>query len=385
MKKLKTASWILFDFAETVFSASIISVFFPLWVVNTLGGSSYLYSFVYSGSVIISILAGIITAKLADEYSIKDRLFKLFVAGVMFSLYLLYFVDDLVTALSLFFIMNILYQQSLIFYNSLLNSISSENTAGVVSGFGVGIGYIGGIFSMLLANYLSQHPAQTFLITALIFTLFAFPSLLFISLDGKFKEKRRIKVKNIVKDKKFLLFLLSVLLLTDAAHGLIIFMSVYLNKVFEFSQNQIVNTIAFAGIFAVVSAPLTGLLTRKVSSEKLLLFVFIGWVLGFILLYFSNEYTIYFVASLFGVLLASLWTLIRVVLIGFSPEKELTTRFAFMALSERMASVVSPLTWGIVVLLLGETVSGYKTAALILGFFPLVGLFIYTKFLKHAT
>ncbi|WP_457643576.1 MFS transporter [Persephonella sp.] len=385
MKKLQTAAWVLFDFAETVFSANIISVFFPLWIINTLGGNSYHYSFVYSTSIIVSILTGIIVGKLADELNLKDRLFKLCVGILTALLFSLYFIDNLFLALSVFFVMNIFYQQSLILYNSLLTEVSSPERQGIVSGAGVGIGYVGGIASMLLANYLSENPSEVFLITALIFTVFALPSLFFIKPEIN-RESEKISLRKVLSDRKFILFIISVLLLTDAAHGLIIFMSVYLNKVFGFDQNQIVNTIAFAGIFAVISAPVAGYIISRVDSKIFLKYIFLGWAAGFGLLFVSTEDSIYFVAVLFGILLASLWTTIRVVLIGFSPEGQITTRFAFMALSERMASVISPLTWGVVVLLIGENTTGYKTAALILGLFPLLGFLVYRKFLTgHFT
>ncbi|WP_457627857.1 MFS transporter [Persephonella sp.] len=385
MKKLQTAAWVLFDFAETVFSANIISVFFPLWIINTLGGNSYHYSFVYSTSIIVSILTGIIVGKLADELNLKDRLFKLCVGILTALLFSLYFIDNLFLALSVFFVMNIFYQQSLILYNSLLTEVSSPERQGIVSGAGVGIGYVGGIASMLLANYLSENPSEVFLITALIFTVFALPSLFFIKPEIN-RKSEKISLREVLSDKKFILFIISVLLLTDAAHGLIIFMSVYLNKVFGFDQNQIVNTIAFAGIFAVISAPVAGYIISRVDSKIFLKYIFLGWAAGFGLLFVSTEDSIYFVAVLFGILLASLWTTIRVVLIGFSPEGQITTRFAFMALSERMASVISPLTWGVVVLLIGENTTGYKTAALILGLFPLLGFLVYRKFLTgHFT
>ncbi|WP_457622416.1 MFS transporter [Persephonella sp.] len=381
MKKLPFFSWALFDFAETVFSANIISVFFPLWIINTLGGSSYHYSIVYSISVFTSILLGIVTGKFADERGYKDVFFKFAVLSVIFFLFTLYFIDSLIAALSIFFVMNLFYQQSLIFYNSLLYDVSTDKERGFVSGIGVGIGYIGGVVSLLISNYLADSPSQTFLITALIFTFFAIPSVLFVR--SKKKERFfKINIKEIFRDKPFFLFILAVLLLTDAAHGLIIFMSIYLNKVMLFSQDQIVNIIALAGIFAIICAPAVGFLLHKVSPVSFFQFVFLGWFLAFLALLASNRFTIYIVAIVFGMLLSSLWTTMRVVLISISPEHQLTTRFAFMALSERMASIVSPLIWGGVVFILGEKAFSYKVATFILSIFPLIGFFVYRMFLR---
>ncbi|WP_457640771.1 MFS transporter [Persephonella sp.] len=384
MRKVSLFSWTVFDFAETVFSANIISVFFPLWVINTLGGSSYHYSFVYSASIFISILLGMLTGKIADEKGYKDLFFKFAVVSVVVSLSSLYFIESLFVALVTFFFMNLFYQQSLIFYNSLLFDISSEKNRGFISGIGVGIGYIGGVVSLLISNYLADSITETFLITAAIFSLFVLPSVIFLKSQKKAK-KFKINIRDIIKDKPFLFFILSILFLTDAAHGLIIFMSIYLNKVLEFSQDQIVNITAIAGIFAIISAPVTGYFLNKISPAKFFQLIFLGWFVTFIALIFSDKYSIYLVAISFGILLASLWTTMRIVLISISPEHELTTRFAFMALSERMASIISPVIWGVVILILGETAFSYKVATFILSLFPLVGFIIYRRFLNYSS
>ncbi|MBK3332007.1 MFS transporter [Persephonella atlantica] len=380
MNKIRVLSWALFDFAETVFSSNIISVFFPLWIVNTLGGSSYHYSLVYSVSIAISIMLGVVSGKIADERGLKDIFFKFFIVGVIFSIFSLYFIKSLIPALIMFLFMNIFYQQSLIFYNSLLEDVSGGKNRGLVSGSGIGIGYIGGVVSLLVANYLSDTPSQTFLITAIIFSLFSLPSLIFVKIPQK--RALQISIRELFREKKFFLFLLSVLFLTDAAHGLIIFMSVYLNKVFNMSQSEIVNIIAFAGIFAIISAPVAGYILDRISPAGFLKFLFIGWMVGFVMLYFSNDITIYLVAILFGILLSSLWTTMRLVVIEISPYEQLTTRFAFMALSERMASIVSPLTWGVIVFLLGDNSHSYKVAAITLSIFPLIGFLVYMRFLR---
>lgn len=104
----------------------------------------------------------------------KDLFFKFAVLSVIFFLFTLYFIDSLIAALSIFFVMNLFYQQSLIFYNSLLYDISTEKERGFISGVGVGIGYIGGVVSLLISNYLADSPSQTFLITAFIFTFLPF-------------------------------------------------------------------------------------------------------------------------------------------------------------------------------------------------------------------
>jgi UMF1 family MFS transporter len=64
---LPLISWASFDFAETIFSANILSVFFPLWLVNSLGGQPFHYSLSYSSSLLVSVIIAILVGKYADR------------------------------------------------------------------------------------------------------------------------------------------------------------------------------------------------------------------------------------------------------------------------------------------------------------------------------
>lgn len=376
-------SWALFDFAETIFSANIISVFFPLIIVSYFGGKSYHYSFTYSLSIVFAIFIGLILGKFADKHGLKLKIFKISILAIFSLLVALSFANNLIYALFIFFILNISYQTALIFYNSILNNLSKKNNISFISGLGVGIGYIGGILALVITNLTQKEPHNILMFTAIIFAIFSFPSLFLLKIDVP-KINVNFSLKSLLKDKTFLLFIISIFFLTDAIHGVIIFMSLYLHKVFAFETGQVISVIALAGIFAVISAPFIGKLCDYIFNPiKSLKYIILFWFFGFLALIISNKYIIYIVGAIFGILIASSWTLLRVILIKISPSEQISSRFALFSASSKFASILSPLIWGIITYTFNDSILSYKLSVLAISIFPLIGFFIYNKFLEN--
>jgi UMF1 family MFS transporter len=368
---LPLISWASFDFAETIFSANILSVFFPLWIVNSLNGEPIHYSISYSSSLIISIIVAIFVGKYADKFGRRKNLFNLSVVICSLCLLLLSKTKTLYQALVVFFLVNLFYQQSLVLYNSLLTSVSNKDNRSLSSGIGVGIGYIGGAAGLYIISKISSSEATAFIIVAIGFFAFSMPIYLSVS-ERPFRAISGVSVKKILINKPFLFFILSCLFLTEAAHTIIIFMSIYLDRVYGMSRQEIVTVIATSAIVAAIGSPFIGKLSDRLGVSRVFSMLFPAWAFAFCIFPFLPKIFIYAAGITFGLLLASVWTTIRPMLIELSPKEEVATRFAFLSISERMAAVIGPLWWGLTVKALD-----YKTATLSLALFPLTGWLIY--------
>jgi len=362
-------SWASFDFAETIFSANILSVFFPLWLIGSLGGEPFHYSLVYSSSLLISVILAVIVGKYADRLGKRKPLFlgAVFLSSV--NLFILSSIETLSRALVVFFLVNLFYQQSLVLYNSLLPSVSQEENRAFSSGVGIAGGYIGGAAGLYLISRFTPTDTFAFVIVASGFLFFSLPAGFFVK-EKPFK--RRVSIKKILKDRGFVFFILSCLFLTEAAHTVILFMSVYLNKVYGLGREEIVPVIATAAIIAAISSPFIGRLSDRFGAPKVFNLLFPFWASAFFIFPFMSESFIYPMGITLGILLASLWTTIRAVLLRLSPKEEVATRFAFLSMSERMAAVIGPLWWGFMV-----EATDYRIATFTLAFFPLIGWMIY--------
>ncbi|MBI5674606.1 MAG: MFS transporter [Nitrospirae bacterium] len=375
-KILPLLSWASFDFAETIFSANILSVFFPLWLTNVLGGKPFHYSIVYSSSLFVSVILAIIMGKHADKSAMRKKLFLISVTISSVCLLMLSFSSTLTSALIIFFFVNLFYQQSLVLYNSLLISVSDKENRSFSSGVGVAIGYVGGAAGLYLVSKVSSTETFAFVLVAFAFFLFSLPTGFFVK-EAPFKAVSGVSIRGILKDKSFLLFILSCLFLTEAAHTIIIFMSIYLDKVYGLDRQNIVIVIASAAVVTAVASPLIGKLSDKVGAAKIFNIVFPAWSIAFCIFPFVPVNFVYVMGITFGLLLGTVWTTIRPVLIGLSPKEEVATRFAFLSISERMAAIIGPLWWSFI----AEKMD-CRNATLSLALFPLVGWVIYRMHIK---
>ncbi len=376
-KILPLLSWASFDFAETIFSANILSVFFPLWLINVLGGKPFHYSIAYSSSLFVSVILAIFMGKYADRHGRRKMLFLICVTISSACLLMLSLSSTLLTALIIFFFVNLFYQQSLVLYNSLLISVSDEENRSFSSGVGVAIGYVGGAAGLYLISKVSSTETFAFVLVAFAFFLFSLPTGFFVK-EKPFRAVSGVSIRKILKDRSFLLFILSCLFLTEAAHTIIIFMSIYLDKVYGLDRQTIVAVIATAAVVSAAGSPLIGKLSDKVGAARIFNIVFPAWSLAFCVFTFLPVSFVYVMGITFGLLLGTVWTTIRPMLIGLSPKEEVATRFAFLSISERMAAIIGPLWWSFI----AEKMD-YKTATLSLALFPLIGWAIYRMHKKR--
>jgi len=171
----QTGSWVMYDLANTIFSATVTFLFAPFvgpaatGIVNSLA----------------MVTAGVGTPVFA---SLADRTGR---AGTYNAIATLICIAamaafGLVTAtpalLAAFFVATLFYQAALVFYNSLLPSVATERHMGLVSGLGVVLGYLGTVFTLGIALPLQKRLglSPAFLLTAGAFFLFAIPCLIFV-------------------------------------------------------------------------------------------------------------------------------------------------------------------------------------------------------------
>ena len=257
----------------------------------------------------------------------------------------------------------------MIFYNSLLLNFEER---GKVSGFGVALGYIGSAFALtVLASFLREP--SVYLYTAFLFFLFFLPSALFIENP---KERGFAKFSEILRDKRFVIFLLSYFSLSEVANTLIAMMGVYLKAVYELENTEIYKIIGFSALGGVLGGILWGIFTDRFGVNRIYPAGFLNWVLFLFLLYFAGKYFLPFVGLLGGFSLVHLWTTGRVFLINNFPKETVSLRLSFLSLSERVASSVGVWLWSFFLLLTDD----YRLSALLMVLLPLFGFLLYVRF-----
>lgn len=362
----RLASYALYDSGETVLGALIFSTLYPLYITQHVDVKTYsaLYGFAFFASFLLALWLG----KLADRRGKRKFFFVLFSLNVpLLCLFLFLSFYSPLLNFALYLFLAIVHQQALVFYNSLLKSF---NARGLASGVGVASGYVASAIALILFAPLLELPSA-FLWVGLLFFLTALPSALTLKEPD---ERDTPSLRELLKNKRFLLTLASMLLLMELAHTLIAMMGVYLKKVYSLSEQDIYRTIGFSAIGGVLGGLIFGWLTDRYSAQKLFPAGFALWSFFLIILYFATEEIILPVGFLAGMCLAHLWTTSRVLLIEKFSGGYLALRFSFYSLSERIASSVGLFFWSFFLFITGED---YRLSALLMLVFPVVGVVLY--------
>ncbi|WP_458294005.1 MFS transporter [Geobacter anodireducens] len=234
-------SWALYDFANTIFSMSVVTLYFPLFLVQTLGYREYWLSLGLSLSMGLAAVASPFVGSASDRRIGKNVILAVATSLCCIATLLIPVPGHLAGVLAAFVAANFLYQVSLVAYDALLPSATDERHYGPVSGFGVALGYIGTFLALIIGKLLVTTPAdngRVFLPTAICFLLFALPC--FFVKDLKRSQTSPVRVadtaREIIRDRDLRWYFAGHLLYLDAVNTVIAFMAVFLVKVGGFSQ-----------------------------------------------------------------------------------------------------------------------------------------------------
>ncbi|PJA26151.1 MAG: MFS transporter [candidate division Zixibacteria bacterium CG_4_9_14_3_um_filter_46_8] len=372
-------SWAFFDFADTIFSMNVVSLYFALWVVEDLGGTDLMVALARSAAMLLIAVSMPFMGALSDKIGRRKIFIFLFTSLCCLFTASLKLNSGLISYLIFFGAAVFCYQASLVFYNALLPQISPPGREGKVSGLGVALGYVGSIVGMLMIRPFvgtgSDFSRQaSFLPTAILFFFFSLPMFLFVRekirpINTKlppfwelFKSPYRIfKTSSefpIVKR-----FLIARFFIVEAMETIIAFMSIYLVMVGGFNQKRITATTGMdevmlflisATVFAVIGSFVWGVVADRIGPGRSLKLCTLLWVITLLLAIVSAVRPMFWVIGpLAGIGLGGIWTTDRPYLLQLAPKERSAEFFGLCALSGRLAAVIGPLLWGLIVLLAG--------------------------------
>jgi len=380
--KKAVLGWAVYDFANTIFSMNIVTMYFAQWVVVDNRVEDIYYSISYAVSMLLVAFTMPALGAVSDAKGKRLPFLLVFTSGCIIATFGLGITSNAVTevaarvsvALILFALANYCYEGGLVFYNALLPVVSTPQNIGRVSGWGVALGYLGAISGLLLVKPfvdghlfslklpLSQGGRQNaFIPTALFFLIFSLPVFLWVkervqptAEKIKIKEAFRRVGEGICNTRRFpgvLKFLLAYYFFSDAIATVNIFMAVYAQVVMGFPDSVKIWFFILATTFAVIGSFLCGYVTDWVGPKRTLVFVIVGWIASLSVVMFTADKTVFWIIGpLIGIFLGSTWTASRPLLTGLVPKDKLGQFFGLYALSGKVAAVAGPLLWGAVVL-----------------------------------
>ena len=406
-------AWSFYDFANTIFSISILSYFFPLWLGDELGAGAGFYNYVTAASALLVAFTAPFLGSLADLRQRRGPYLIILTVLSVAATAALTLAGGIAAGVTLFILAAVTYQSALVFYNALLPGVSVGRGAGKVSGYGVALGYIGSILALLLLTVFvtqpesmrsllgplggwiqagSGHNANAFLPTAVLYLLFSLP-VFFLVPDRAVRDSRPFRVgdafREIVSTLRGVrgggglgLFIVATLLYTDAANTAVTNMSLYGRQVFAMDAGEIRNLLLFSTVFAAAGSIGLGYASDRFGPKKALLAVLVLWMAAILVAAFAVAPWMLLVAGpLVGIALGATWTVSRVMLVALSPPEKLGESFGLYSIVGRLSAIAGPLLTGALLTVfsgLGEALS-YRISIGSLALVMLLGMVLLVR------
>ncbi|MDQ3506948.1 MAG: MFS transporter [Actinomycetota bacterium] len=383
---LSVWAWAIYDFSNTIFAVSILTVYFPLWISEQISGSGAWL--VNSASAFAALLVLLTAPALGSIADFRQRRIPYLIFFTLVSVVLtaaLGISGGVVIGVALFIAADLAYQSALVFYNALLPAVARGRGAGKVSGYGTAVGYFGSIFALLtLGVVIAQSDAirdflgflgawmlpgeatqNAFIPTAVLYLVFSLPAF-FLVPDPKLREPRPVSiisayrgvistVRNIRGYAGMGTFMIATLLYTDAANTAVTNTALYANEVFGMAGSEVTTLILFSTIFAIVGSFAFGFATDRFGPKRTLMTVLFLWLVAILATTFAlGPWMLYLVGPIVGVALGATWTVSRPMLIALSPPEKLGEFFGIFTFAGKVSAVIGPAITAAILLSLGD-------------------------------
>ncbi|MDF9867678.1 UMF1 family MFS transporter [Bacilli bacterium PM5-3] len=297
-------NWVLYDVGNSAF-IMLLSTIIPIYFKNIAfesgidnATSTAYWGYALAISTLIIALLGPILGSLADNKGYKKTLFAIFMLLGTISCFCLGFFSNWVIFLIVIMIIRIGFNGSLIFYDSMLTDVSTDERMDFVSSNGYAWGYIGSCIPFIgclvlilqadtigLSTQLAT--AIAFIITSLWWFFFSVPLL------KSYKQKYYVEhqeniakesftrlwknLKKIKNDKVILTFLIAFFIYIDGVYTIIEMATSY-GKDVGITDNNLLLALLLTQIIAFPAALIVGKLTSKYSSTQIISVSILGYL-----------------------------------------------------------------------------------------------------------
>jgi len=418
-KKILNA-WAFYDWANSVYSLTIVSSIFPLFIgayIKSLGidkidafgvsiSHTALMTYVTAAGFLIVAFISPLLSGIADYKGNKKFFLRFFCYMGSFSCMALYFFSlDYIYISLLFYVLALIgFWGSLVFYNSYLPDLAYKEQHDAISAKGYSLGYIGSVlllvinlvmilffstdetgiammrvsfvlvgiwwfgFSHYTYKYLPDFKNDNKITSSILFNGFKELKLVWRELQGQMRLKK---------------YLIAFFVYSMAVQTVMLVASFFGENEIAWSEYDIDKTlgliisILIIQLIAVAGAYVTSYISQKIGNIKTLIIINFIWVGICVFAYFVvSPYEFFITAGVVGLVMGGIQSLSRSTYAKFLPEtKDTTSYFSFYDVSEKIGIVI-----GMAIFASVEVITGsMRNAILFLVVFFLIGLILLFK------
>ncbi len=405
-KKRTIFAWSLWDWGSAAFQAVVTTFVFTVYLTSGSFGeeaevSVKLGTALSIAGVAIALLAPVL-GRLTDAGGRRKQWLGINTAVVVACTALLVLVapDEqyLILGLVLLAVGNVAFEFAGVSYNSMLTQLAAPRALGRVSGFGWGMGYLGGIvlLSLVLVGFILPEAGWfgvtsedgwnvrlAMVLCAAWFAVFAVPVFFAVpeipadasspvkGLFSGYRELFRSLLRLWRESKQTLFFLLASAVFRDGLAGVFTFAGVIAARSFGFEQTTVILFAIAANVISGAATIVGGFLEDRFSAKGVMIASLAAMVTGLILVFVLaplGPWVFWVFGLISSVFVGPVQSASRSYLARLIPSGREGEIFGLYATTGRAVSFLAPAAFTAAVAITGATISGILGIALILLF-----------------
>lgn len=393
----EVTAWAMYDFACSAFTTIIVTFVFSVYYANTvvgdeIAGPIYWTRAINASAIIVALITPVLGA-VADLAGRKKLFLGIVSVQCILFTVLLFWAGpgDAVSAALFFIIANVGFEAAQVFYNSLLLDITDRKTIGRVSGFGWGLGYIGGLLALALAlgmirgwlpdtDYLNVRSIA--LLVAAWYAVFMLPLFLYVregppqappsSTAAYFRlgfGRVAGTLGHLRTYREAAKLLVARLIYNDGLTTIFAMAAIYAGAAFGMGLGEFLVLGIAINLAAGIGAYAFGFVDDRIGGKRTILISLVVLTAATVTAALTRSVAMFWVAGIvLGIMVGPNQSASRSLLSRMVPEQKQGEFFGFYAFSGKLSSVLGPLTYGLV---LGATESHRAAVGSVAVFFVL--------------
>ena len=380
-------AWALYDWANSVFSVTVISAFFPLFLkqywsagVDATTSTFQLGVANAAGGIVVALLSPMLGA-ISDQGGTRKRFLALFTALAIAMTAGLPFVarGDWLIAILLYALAGVGFSGATAFYDALIVDVAPKQHLHQVSALGFALGYLGGGVLFAVNVAMTLWPAKfglasaaeavrwSFVMVAVWWALFSIPLFLFVreapaqsagagwSVAQAGLRQLAVTLREARQWRDVIVFLVASWLYLDGV-GTIARMAVDYGLALGLGERDLILALLITQFIGFPAAIAFGRLGARFGARPMILLGLSAYVLAAVWSYFMRfAWEFYVLAGLVGLVQGGVQLLSRSFFARIIPPAQSAEFFGFYNMVGRVATVVGPLLVGFTALATGSS------------------------------
>jgi len=378
--KREKLSWAMYDFANSGYTTVVLTTIYNAYFVSTIamgngldaGSATLLWTLaIATGNALILFTAPVVGA-FSDLYAMRKRLLVISTLGCVLFTALLYLPErgDMVLATVFVICSYYMFATGENLIAAFLPELASKDEIGRLSGLGWSIGFIGGLFTLLLClayvtwaesngQIATDYVPVCMLIVAGCFAITACPTLLWVKERGTASKSAKLVIrsafgrvmqtlKHMHKFPDLKRFMIALTCFHAGIYIVIVLAAVYAEQVMGFDTKQNIILIGIVNITAAIGAFIFGHVQDKLGSVRTLIVTLLIWCAAIFIAWSSTETNPFWIAAnLIGLALGASQSASRALIGLFSPPGRYGEFFGLWGMCVKLAAIIGPVSYGL--------------------------------------